>query len=141
MGIIDKLVEFHNHTAITTAASYKGDSLALREVGKISEENAGEPLEVVVQVTEAFNAGGTNVSFQFVSADDAALTTPVVQATTGTVVDPALGFTKRFALELLTADSDATHIGVVLVSVGTYSAGKVSAWIQRAGDGQHTIND
>ncbi len=141
MSIIDKLLQFTEDEAVTTAATRVSDSVALRETGKLGEEFAGEPMEVVVQITEVFDAGGTSVDFRFVSSNAANLGSPVTQHSTGAVVDPALGAKYRFPLSLPVADADATHIGIVSVSLGTYTTGKYSAWIQRAGEDQHTIND
>lgn len=143
--IMDKLVMFHDDTAPTTAGSYVGDSVALRETAKISEEYAGEPVEVVVQVTKTFTSGGAGtLDLRFTSGNSAALASPVTQGSTGALALATLvaGTKYRFPLALNIADADASHIGVIaVVATATMTAGTISAWIQRAGEDQHTIND
>lgn len=144
MSIIDGQLLLHDDTAVTTATEYKGDSVALREVGAISSEGAGEGLEIVAVVTEAFS-GGTSCEFSLVTANDAAITTEVDQLTptaftTATLVQ---GFKVRLPVpsSLFVADADATHFALQLTSVGVHTAGQVTAWVQRVGEHQHTIND
>ena len=146
MAIIDKNLNFHNDTVVTTAATYSGDSLALREVATLSSERAGQPLQVVVRVTGDFNSGGTNITFRLVSSNAADLSSPVTQHTSAALADPAAGTEVIFPLTLPVTDADATHIGVTGVSTGTYTPSATepctfSAWISGAGEEQFTIND
>lgn len=147
MGIIDANVSFFTDEEVTSAGTYTSDSVAIKQgengtlVGSIAHLEAGEPAEIVVVVTEAFSSGGTSVDFRFVSSNAAALTSPVTQNSTGAQTDPAVGTVYKFPLKFTATDSDATHIGMTLVSLGTYTAGKVSAWIQRSGTEQVSVTD
>lgn len=138
--LIDKNLMFHDDTAITTAAEYKGSSLPLHEVGNMLREGKGEPLEVLVQITEDF-AGGTSMEVQTITANDAALTTEIEQMDVVSIPLTATllaGRKFRFPLAMVLADADASHFGVQFTSVGTHTTGKVSAWIQRAGEDQNS---
>jgi len=147
MAIIDANLNFFVDEAVTTATTYTSDSVAIDQgengtlVGSIAHYDAGEPLEVIVLVTEGFDSGGTSVDFRFVSSNAAALSSPVTQASTGAITDPAEGTVYKFPLRFSATDADATHIGMTLVSLGTYSTGKVSAWIQSSGNQQTTVDD
>jgi len=138
---IDKNLMFHDDQAITTATEYKGSSLPLHTVAEMSREGKGEGMEVLIQITETF-VDGTSMEIQTVTANDAALTSEIEQMEvvsaplTATLV---AGRKFRFPLQMVLADTDASHFGVQFTSVGTHTAGKVSAWVQRVGEDQDSF--
>lgn len=142
MSIIDGQLQVAADVAITTATTYTSDTIPLAETGSISREQFGEPMELVIQVNETF-AGGTSVDFRFTSGNTSGLGSPVTQHSTGAIATATLvaGYKQTFPVNFTTADGDATHIGVLAVSLGTHSTGEYNAWIQRAGEDQVTIND
>lgn len=147
MSIIDGQLQFwEDNTTFTAGVS---DSVKIsydKGDGTIVTGNPralGEPLEIVLVCTTAFT-GTFNIDINYVSASASNLTTnQVIQRI---IVDGATaiaeGATYRCSLDFLVADADASHIGLeVIVNSGTVTAGAMSAWIQRAGEDQSTIND
>lgn len=148
MAILDSAVMFHEDTAVTTATEYKGDSVKINQgekgvtAGTMAFIQPGEPVEIVVQVTETF-AGGTSCEFELVTGDVAALTNDVTHHTSGAILTANLtaGTTFVFPITMTAVDADATHLGVMATSVGVHTAGAFSAWAARAGEYQSTITD
>lgn len=136
--MLDKALIFEEDRAVTTAGTYTlVDSYKLADLAKMDRERRGAPMEILIQVTEAF-ASGTSVDFRSFTGSNAALANPDDQAATGAVPTAELTLGKKFRLPLgmNSADADATHLGVRGVSLGTHTAGKFSAWIQAAGTDQ-----
>jgi hypothetical protein len=140
--LIDKQLMFHDGTLITTAAEYKGSSLALAVVGEMLRESKGEALEVLIQIVATCDIG-TSLEFETVTANDAALTTEIGQYKVLANIPTAQCLAgRKFRLPLHQAfdDGDATHFGVQITAVGTTATvGAVSAWIQRAGEDQNSF--
>jgi len=115
---------------ITTADTYESTN-AYDLDGTTSPPNfgPGETVKVLIQVTEAF-ATGTQITFNLISATDAALTgTPTVQATTGAILTAALTLGKQFILTVPVVAIAQRYLGLNMVSTGTYDAGKFTAGI------------
>jgi hypothetical protein len=89
----------------------------------------GQDLYGRVEVTTAA-AGGTSVEFQYIVADDAALTTNVtVIGTTGAIVVASLTAGARFACKLnpRLGSLSQRYLGMRAVNVGANTAGAVYA--------------
>ncbi|MFM9878717.1 MAG: Bbp16 family capsid cement protein [Rhodoglobus sp.] len=139
--MLDKNLLLAENQAVTTATTYTSDTLVLAEVGKLLRERRGSPMEVVVQVTETF-AGGTSCDFRVTTGNTNALGSPQTQYSSAAVATAALtrGRKFRFPLEELIPDADATHFGLLAVSVGVHTTGKYTAWIQPAGTDQDSYD-
>lgn len=125
----------------TTWTGAPSDSYALAVTGK-DEFRAGEPVELIIAVTTV--AGGTfNIDINLVTASASNLTTnQAIQKTLFDGITALAVGTYKFAFNMPVADADATHIGLdVVVNSGTVTGLVASAWLQRPGDEQHTIND
>lgn len=141
--ILDKLLMFSDDQAVTSTAN-STDTFPLTTVGKIQREHRGEAMEVVVQVTETFATGtSATLSLSLVTGNTSALGSPILHYSTPVtgVGVFAAGRKIRFPLAFSANDSDATHLGLTYtVGTGTFTAGKVTAWIQRAGEDQNSFD-
>lgn len=146
MSIIDGQLQFWEDNTTFTAGVSDSVKISYDANGSTITGNPralGEPLEIVLVCTTAFT-GTFNIDINYVSSSASNLTTnQVIQRI---IVDGATaiaeGDTFRCSLDFLVADADASHIGLeVIVNSGTVTAGAMSAWIQRAGEDQSTIND
>lgn len=137
--LIDKNLMMHDDTAVTAATEYKGSSIPLHTADEMLREGKGEPLEILIQVTEAF-AGGTSVQFDVITAPEASLATDESHVGTPAIVTAELTLGKkiRLPLQMVSADT-ASYFGVMATSVGVHTAGKFSAWVQRAGEDQNSF--
>ncbi len=123
------------------AGTYVGtNTLKLAEVGRMGAERRGEPMEILIQVTEAFASGGAaTVDIQLATGNTNALGSPQVQLATGALAltELTLGRKFRFPLVMPQDDADATHVGVqFVIATATTTFGRCSAWIQPAGSDQ-----
>ena len=137
---IDAQMHLHDKTVVTTAAQYKGDSIALETLASLQKEGSGEPMECLIQITTVF-AGGTSAVFELITATEASLATDEPQASTGVIVTAQLTLGKKFRLPLNinVDDSSALYFGLMCTGVGTHTGGSAfSAWIQRVGEDQNS---
>jgi len=143
MSIIDKNLLFFEDEVITTGAptEYKSDSIALSVADSMSRESAGEGLEIVIQVTKTM-AGGTSIVFHMITAPEATLATDASQYASGAVLLADLVEGKKIYIPVRMPIADtASYFGVMAVATGTFSGSSaISAWIQRVGEDQVTIN-
>lgn len=112
-------------TSVVSTNSYdtRGGSSQTVDLGK------GEPLEVPVNVVTAAS-GGTSVEFQFISADDTALTTNVtVLSSSGAIPVANLTAGKQVVIAVAPVDPRTLrrYVGVRYVLVGAVAAGAYSA--------------
>lgn len=112
---------FATNANVTSANTV--DLLQARDVGE------GQELYGRVEVTTAF-AGGTSAEFQYIVADDAALTTNVtVIGSTGAIPVASLAAGSRFACKLAPrlGSLSQRYLGMRAVNVGANTAGAVYA--------------
>jgi hypothetical protein len=111
--------------------------LTINTGGQSVDLGKGEEMDVEIDVTTAF-AGGTSVEFQFVSADDGALSTNLtVLGSTGAIPTASVPAGTRITLDVPRCDPRTLrrYVGVRYVLVGAMSAGAVSAGLTaNAGD-------
>lgn len=125
--ILDKRSEFFAGVAIPAAAgtSILGDVIDIKDVRDIGN---GQPLYWYFAATETA-VGGTSVQLNLVSSDAAAMTSPVVHASTGAV--PLASLTPEKLAAMLTVPLEGTpykrFVGIQAVVVGTFTAGKISS--------------
>lgn len=145
--MLDKLLMLCEDLDLSQAGgagtTYDGtDAFPLAVTGSIKRELQGNPMELVVQFTEAV-AGGTSIDVRMISGNTSALGSPQIQMSTGALTSGAaecgLGKKIRFPLDLPQTDADATHIGVTFYIIGTTTTGKATAWIQPAGSDQQVF--
>jgi hypothetical protein len=141
MSFIDAQLHLHNKTVVTSATSYRGDSITLREANLLEAERRGEPLEVVIQITTAF-ASGTSANFSVITSAVAALTSEQKQSETGVIPTAQLTLGEKFRLPLhVNTDDTASFAGVMAATLGTHDGGSAfSAWIQRVGEDQDSYS-
>lgn len=97
--------------------------LAARDVGQ------GEPLDLLVQVVTTAT-GGTSVQAQVVQADDAALSSNLeVLAESGVIPTAQLVAGYQFKVAFVPIGVTKRYLGVRYVTVGTHTAGAVTAGI------------
>lgn len=134
---IDASLQFHDDTAVTSAAEYKGDAYALAETNLMDREGNGEPMEVVIQITDTFE-GGTSAEFEVITGAGSDLDPDTTQVTTGAIPTAQLTEGATFKLPLVRAisDADGTHLGLMCTSLGTHTDGTFSAWLQRSNENQ-----
>lgn len=131
--IVDQNLRLTSPT-ITTAGTYYSDAIDLAQAREIGE---GENLYSVITVTTAF-AGGTNVTFDVVVADNSGLSTnTTVLGSTGAVVTASLGAKAQYIIRIdpLIASLGRRYLGIRYTSTGTYTAGVALA------DIAHDIQD
>lgn len=119
------------NTAVVGSNSF--DTTGASPTGQNIDLGKGEEMDVVSQVGTAF-AGATSVEIQFISADDAALTSNVtVLGSTGAIPIANLTAGKQVVQNLPIADPRTIrrYVGVQYVIVGTGSAGTVFTALQR----------
>lgn len=108
--------------AITTASTYYSDAIDLSQAREIGE---GEDIYAFTTITTAFT-GGTNVTFDVVVADNAALTTnTTVVASHGTVVTASLTAKAQFVTRInpVIGTLGRRYLGIRYTTTGTYSTG------------------
>jgi hypothetical protein len=126
--ILDAKAQLHS-TAAGQAITADAVSENSYDLGVVRDVGVGEPLYVVLQITESFNTL-TTLDISLVSADVTALTT-----------NKTLHFTKSFALARLLINNTFVlgavphgvtrrHVGLDYNVVGTDpTTGKIKAWI------------
>lgn len=129
--ILDDRLEFCDDVAAsgTDASAILGDVVDLG--GTTQDIGNGEPLYLVIQVSTAYAAAGTSVTFQLRSSTLAALTggttTTHLQSDaldTSSVI--AAGTTRIYALPAATYQR---YLGLWKVTVGAVASGKVNAFL------------
>ena len=128
--ILDARAEYAYQTALSTGGSGTTVFGNVMDLTKVRDIGNGQDLFWYGVCTTA-GAGGTSVSFQLVSADDAALSTnAVVHLQTPVIVTANILAGKMLFITALPREvSSSTYhqfIGVKQVIVGTFTAGKVS---------------
>ncbi len=88
----------------------------------------GEPINVLVQVTEDF-VGLTNMQVELQKSTDEAFTSPVVVQSSQVIVLADLLAGKRFNIYWIPHDTDERYIRLRYVVTGTATAGKVTAGV------------
>lgn len=117
----DKENMFSEDQAITvTANSTNVIDLGLVEMGK------GGPIEVVVQVTEAF-AGGTSVAFTLETDSDVAIGSAVDLQDIAAIAIADLTLGTQIPFSILPRSSCERYMRLAYTVVGTMSAGKIFA--------------
>jgi hypothetical protein len=143
--MLDKLLMFCEDQDLSQVANtyVSTDTFVLAEVASTLRERRGTPMEIVVQVTEAFTSAGGNgatLNVQLATGDSAALGNPVVQAQTGVMVHAQyspVGTKFRFPIVNPMLDVNASHIGIqFVIATQTTNTGMCTAWIQPAGSDQ-----
>lgn len=92
----------------------------------LHDPGRGEPVEVLIQVTEAFE-GGTSVQAQLVMSDAENLSNPTILAETAAVPTAELVPGYQFRLRTLPHGLSKRYLGVRYVTAGTFTAGAVTA--------------
>lgn len=130
--ITDNNLRVSSAQAVTTTAvsTDKIDLLSAREIGE------GADLFFVFSVGTAF-AGGTSITFQIVTDDNTALSSPTVIAASAAIVTASLTAGAQFVVPIppQIASLGERYLGVQYTVVGTYSAGTITA------DVVHNIQD
>lgn len=130
--ITDNNLRVSSAQAVTTTAvsTDKIDLLSAREIGE------GADLFFVFSVGTAF-AGGTSITFQIVTDDNANLSSPTVIAASAAIVTASLTAGAQFVVPIppQIASLGERYLGVQYTVVGTYSAGTITA------DVVHNIQD
>ncbi len=142
--MLDKLLMFNEDQDLSQVAGtyVSTDTFVLAEVASTLRERRGAPMEIVVQVTEAFASAGSaaTLNVQLATGNSAALANPVVQAQTGVMVHAQyapVGTKFRFPIVNPMLDVDASHIGIqYVIAAATTTTGMCTAWIQPAGSDQ-----
>ena len=130
--ILDNFLRVSTAQAVTTTAvsTDKIDLLQAREIGE------GADLFFVFTVGTAFS-GGTSITFQVVTDDNASLSSPTVVAASAAIVTASLTAGAQFivAIPPQIASLGERYLGAQYTVSGTYSAGTVTA------DVAHNIQD
>lgn len=122
--ILDALSLFCDQQAVT-ATAVSTDKMDLSSVRHIGD---GEPLEVYILVEETVTAAGAaTVDFQFVTDDNAALSSPAIEAASGAIGKATLvaGYEIRLRVPLL--DFERFCGMNFVVATGPLTAGKFTA--------------
>ena len=108
--------------AATTVSTNSIDLLsANRNLGR------GQQMRAIVTPDEAF-AGGTSLEVQLVQSDNADLSSPDVIASSGTIAEADIPSAAPI-FDVAMPDNTKRYIGFRYVTVGTHTAGTVSAHI------------
>lgn len=109
--------------AATTVSTNSIDLLsAQRDIGR-----SGQPMRVIATLTAAL-VGGTSVQAQLIQSANSDLSSPDVLAS-GPVVADATGVAGYKILDVPMPDTTKRYLGLQYVTLGTHSAGTVSAHI------------
>lgn len=129
-GVISGQTVTGTDTSVVSTNSYdtQGGSPSAQNI----DLGKGADLDIVARVMTAFS-GGTSVEFQYVSADDAALTTNVtVLGSSGAIVIASLPLGTQVVVEANPAQPRTIRrfVGVRYVLVGAVAAGAVFTSLQ-----------
>lgn len=119
-------------TGTTVVGTNSYDTTGGSPSGQNVDLGKGGELDLVFRILTAFT-GATSVQFQYISADDAALTTNVtVLGSSGAIVAANLTAGAQVVMDIHPAQPNTVrrYIGVQYVIVGTQSAGTVTATLQ-----------
>lgn len=123
--IIDKQNVFSDAQAITATA----DSTNILNAGQAGVNN-GEPVELLLQVEDAFTAAGAGtLTVSIVTATDEAFTSPVTLLTTPAIGKATLVRGYQLALSFLPAGILQYTKLVYTVATGPMTAGKINAML------------
>jgi len=130
--ITDAFLRVSTAQAVTTTA-VSTDKIDLSQAREIGE---GADVYFVFTVGTAF-AGGTSITFQVVTDDNAALSSPTVIAATSAIVTTSLTAGAQFVVAIppQIASLGERYLGAQYTVSGTYTAGTVTA------DVVHNIQD
>lgn len=131
--ILDERTEFCDNLAVPTAIGTHvlGDQIPTGPGPTLTNVGLGEHLMLVVRVSQAFtSAGAATVTFELVTDDNAALSSPTIIATSGalSMAQLALG-NFAFNMVLPRAEYEA-FIGIrAVVATAALTAGRVDAFL------------
>lgn len=119
-------------TGTTVLGTNSYDTTGGSPTGQNVDLGKGSEFDLVFRILTAF-VGATSITFQFISADDAGLTTNVtVLGSTGALAPAVLTAGAEVVMDIPPAQPNAVrrYVGVQYVIVGTGSAGAVTATLQ-----------
>lgn len=127
--ITDAQLRFSNAQDLATpaAGTIKSTNVvdllaANRNVGR------GQPMRLIVTVDETF-VGGTSINVQMTDDDNSAMASAAVLAQTGPIALANIPAAGGVLMDIPLPDNDQQYLGVQYVTVGDFTAGKVSAHI------------
>lgn len=135
--IMDEFAEFADAEAVSTggtATNLLGDVMDLEQVRDIGQ---GQPVYLNIQVPTAI-VGGTSIQFVLASDAQAAISTDGTESRhylsdVFVVADLIAGFTMSIPLPMGDVANSVTpyerYLGILVVSVGTHSAGNINAFL------------
>lgn len=127
---LDAQNRFSEDQAITAADTYESTNAIDLEATPPRQIGNGKTVEVLCTVTETF-AGGTSLVVNLIDAANAALTTtPIVRQSNGPAILTAVlvaGY--QFSLSVPVETLAQRFLGMQYVSLGTHTAGKITAGI------------
>lgn len=131
--ITDAFLRVSTAQAVTTTA-VSTDKIDLSQAREIGE---GADVYFVFTVGSTAFAGGTSITFQVVTDDNAALSSPTVVAATAAITTANLGAGAQFVVAVppQIASLGERYLGAQYTVSGTYSAGTVTA------DVVHNVQD
>ena len=127
MTLLDKSLEFSNQQAVTVTAVATNDiDLGPIYAGNNRDIGAGNDLYLSIFVTTTFS-GGTSIAFTLNTDDNAAFSSALPVATIPAVVTASLTAGARFVIAIPRGCEKFLRLNYTVV--GTYTLGKVSAYI------------
>ena len=127
--ITDKETRLCKAQAVTTSTEYSDFAY---DTADGSDINGSGALILYVNVGTAFT-GGTSLDVKYVNSASADLTSLVVLASTGAIVEASLTAGARL-LRLRVPANTLRYVGLQFVTVGTHSTGTINAGLVRDAD-------
>ena len=122
----DKLNTFGTDQVVTTTAA----STDIVDLGAARDMGNGEPLELVILVTQSVTAAGAaTVTFTLETDDNAAFSSPVVLANSGAIGKAALGAGTEVLRVKVPLDAERYLRTNYTVATGPLTAGTVTAFL------------
>lgn len=122
----DKLNTFGTDQAVTTTAA----STDIVDLGAARDMGNGEPLELVILVTQTVTAAGAaTVTFTLETDDNAGFSSPVVLASSGTIGKAALAAGTEVLRVKLPLDAERYLRINYIVATGPLTAGTFTAFL------------
>ena len=122
----DKLNTFGTDQAVTTTAA----STDIVDLGAARDIGNGEPLELVILVTQSVTAAGAaTVTFTLETDDNAAFSSPVVLANSGAIGKAALGAGTEVLRVKVPLDAERYLRTNYTVATGPLTAGTFTAFL------------
>lgn len=132
--LLDKTLLLSENQAVTVTA-FSQNVISFQDMGRVYGDQAdlkrnfgaGEPLPLLVQVTQAF-AGATSVTFEILTSDSETLTSPTVVAASAAIPVASLGVGYRPEPHYMPDVVLKKYLGMRYTVAGTAAtAGKVTA--------------